>query len=355
MIEIPVLNIKGEKVGSEKLGPAALGGNVRLDRLKQAVETYRAKQHQGTVTTKSRGMVHGSSKKLYRQKGTGRARAGNLRTPVRIEVRGRGGKPVAGASVVSGSAVALVVSLGPSASGLVLALGFDEASGLTAIDSSGRGLNGTIREAVRLPGKIGGALSFDGVNDWVTVADANALDLTTAMTLEAWVNPTAMSGWETVVLKERGPGALSYALQAHDGAPLAGGTAAPAAYARIGFIDQAVRGPGALPLGVWTTSTSRCGRTGSPRCGRAWPAAATPTGRPSTRSATASPRGRCSTPRWRPSGAQVSPRTSGITSVTASGWNPTSRRRSRRAMTRRSRPEWCCASRPRTTCWAGQA
>ena len=84
MIEIPVLNIKGEKVGSEKLDPKSLGGEVRLDLLKQAVVTYRANQRQGTVTTKSRGMVHGSSKKLYRQKGTGRARAGNLRTPVRV-------------------------------------------------------------------------------------------------------------------------------------------------------------------------------------------------------------------------------------------------------------------------------
>lgn len=84
MIEIPVLNIKGEKVGSEKLDPEQLGGRVRHDLLKQAIVTYRANQRQGTVTTKSRGMVHGSSRKLYRQKGTGNARAGNLRTPVRV-------------------------------------------------------------------------------------------------------------------------------------------------------------------------------------------------------------------------------------------------------------------------------
>lgn len=84
MIEIPILNTKGEKVGSEKLDPALLGGRVRHDLLKQAIVTYRANQRQGTFKTKSRAEVHGASRKLYRQKGTGNARAGNLRTPVRV-------------------------------------------------------------------------------------------------------------------------------------------------------------------------------------------------------------------------------------------------------------------------------
>jgi hypothetical protein len=55
------------------------------------------------------------------------------------------------------------------------------------------------------------ALQFDGVNDMVTVPDANSLDLTGAMTIEAWVRPTASGSWRTVVLKER-PGDLAYAL-----------------------------------------------------------------------------------------------------------------------------------------------
>ncbi|HUN80172.1 MAG TPA: 50S ribosomal protein L4 [Phycisphaerae bacterium] len=83
MIEIPVLNTKGEKIGSEKLDPALFGDRVRIDLLKQAVVTYRANQRQGTVATKNRSMVAGSTRKLYRQKGTGNARAGNIRTPVR--------------------------------------------------------------------------------------------------------------------------------------------------------------------------------------------------------------------------------------------------------------------------------
>lgn len=84
MIDIPVLNTKGEQVGQEKLDPALLGGRVRFELLKQAVVTYRANLRQGSHKTKSRGEVHGASRKLYRQKGTGRARAGNLRTPVRV-------------------------------------------------------------------------------------------------------------------------------------------------------------------------------------------------------------------------------------------------------------------------------
>ena len=52
----------------------------------------------------------------------------------------------------------------------------------------------------------------------VTVPDAASLDLTTGMTLEAWVNPTALgTAWRTAMLKERGSG-LAYALYAHDGA-----------------------------------------------------------------------------------------------------------------------------------------
>ena len=83
MLEIPILNTEGKKVGSEKLDPELFGGRVRHDLLKQAVVAYQAGQHQGTAATQSRGMVQGSTRKLYRQKGTGRARAGNARTPVR--------------------------------------------------------------------------------------------------------------------------------------------------------------------------------------------------------------------------------------------------------------------------------
>jgi large subunit ribosomal protein L4 len=61
-----------------------LGGAVRYALLKQAVVRHQANQRVGTVKTKSRGMVVGSTKKLYRQKGTGNARVGNRRTGIRV-------------------------------------------------------------------------------------------------------------------------------------------------------------------------------------------------------------------------------------------------------------------------------
>jgi hypothetical protein len=72
-------------------------------------------------------------------------------------------------------------------------------------------------------GQFGRARSFNGTSDWITVADAANLDLTTGMTLSAWVNPTSIAtNWRTVMLKEDLRTAsvccLSYALYAADGA-----------------------------------------------------------------------------------------------------------------------------------------
>jgi len=83
MLNVPVYNTTGEKIGEESIDAALLGGAVNAALLKQAVVRYHANRRQGTVRTKSRGDVEGSTRKLYRQKGTGRARAGNVRTPVR--------------------------------------------------------------------------------------------------------------------------------------------------------------------------------------------------------------------------------------------------------------------------------
>jgi beta-lactam-binding protein with PASTA domain len=161
--------------------------------------------------------------------------------------------PAAGTALAAGSTVTPVISTGTD--GLVLALGFDEANGTVAIDSSVVARNGTLRQATmtRAPGRFGNAVVFDGANDWVTVTDTtnSPLDLRNAMTIEAWVNPTALSGWETVVLKERA-GGLTYALYAHDGAPLTDGTAVPAGYNRIGIEDRRIGGTSALALNTWT-------------------------------------------------------------------------------------------------------
>ena len=78
----------------------------------------------------------------------------------------------------------------PPTTGLVAAYGFDEASGASVTDSSGKGNTGSIAGATRsTSGKYRGALSFDGLNDLVSIADSGSLDLTTGMTLEAWVPP----------------------------------------------------------------------------------------------------------------------------------------------------------------------
>ena len=95
-----------------------------------------------------------------------------------------------------------------SAGGLVAAYNFEEASGATVVDVSGKGNHGTVSGATRTTaGKFGRALSFDGVDDWVTINDSASLDLTNGMTLEAWVYPTdTMSGWQTVLNKEQPDG-----------------------------------------------------------------------------------------------------------------------------------------------------
>ncbi|MBL8763244.1 MAG: 50S ribosomal protein L4 [Phycisphaerae bacterium] len=74
---VPVLNQKGVEVGSLTIDEAALGGSVNASLLKQAYVRYHAGQRQGSSRTKNRTEVEGSTRKLYRQKGTGNARHGD--------------------------------------------------------------------------------------------------------------------------------------------------------------------------------------------------------------------------------------------------------------------------------------
>src|SRR5438270_6372759 len=84
MIEIPVYNQAGQEVEKFQVDEAKLGGEVRKNLLKQAIQAYHANQRQGTVRTLARGEVEGSTRKIYRQKGTGNARMGTVRQPVRV-------------------------------------------------------------------------------------------------------------------------------------------------------------------------------------------------------------------------------------------------------------------------------
>ena len=83
MITVPVHNKEGKEVESLEVAEADFGGKVRADLLKQAIVMYHANKRVGTAATKSRGMVAGSTRKIYRQKGTGNARAGSIRTVIR--------------------------------------------------------------------------------------------------------------------------------------------------------------------------------------------------------------------------------------------------------------------------------
>jgi large subunit ribosomal protein L4 len=81
MAKIDVLNLSGDKDGSFDLAEELFGA-VNEDLLWESVKQYRAAQRAGTHATKNRKRVSGSGKKLWRQKGTGRARVGSIRSPL---------------------------------------------------------------------------------------------------------------------------------------------------------------------------------------------------------------------------------------------------------------------------------
>jgi large subunit ribosomal protein L4 len=79
---VDVVNQQNEKVGSLDLNDAVFGGRVKVDLIHQSVIRANAAQRRGTHATKTRAMVSGSGKKPWRQKGTGRARVGEIRNPL---------------------------------------------------------------------------------------------------------------------------------------------------------------------------------------------------------------------------------------------------------------------------------
>ena len=83
MANVDVLNLNGDKVGSIELADALFAPDqVNEALLWEAVKHYRASLRQGTAATKNRTSVAGSGKKLWKQKGTGRARIGSVRSPL---------------------------------------------------------------------------------------------------------------------------------------------------------------------------------------------------------------------------------------------------------------------------------
>lgn len=84
MSSLPVYDRTGKEVGRYEIAATDLAPAINKQLLHDAVVMYQANQRQGTFRTKTRGEVAGSTKKMYRQKGTGNARAGSRRTPVRV-------------------------------------------------------------------------------------------------------------------------------------------------------------------------------------------------------------------------------------------------------------------------------
>src|SRR6202000_644344 len=83
MAKIDVFDLGGQKVGSLELADEVFApSEVNEALLWEAVKHYRASLRQGTAATKNRKLVSGAGKKLWRQKGTGRARVGSIRSPL---------------------------------------------------------------------------------------------------------------------------------------------------------------------------------------------------------------------------------------------------------------------------------
>lgn len=129
--------------------------------------------------------------------------------------------------------------------GLVAAYGMNESSGTTVADTSGRNNTGTATDTTHVPGKYGQGLSFNGTTSWVDVADHSSLRLTSALTVSAWVRPSSVWGWRTVVMKELSAGGAAYALYASDGDT-------PAGFFSTTFGDGGPEGAGPLLANTWT-------------------------------------------------------------------------------------------------------
>jgi large subunit ribosomal protein L4 len=83
-VKLAVYDMAGKEVGSYEIDPSELAATINKQLLHDAVVMYQANARQGTQKTKTRGEVAGSTKKLYRQKGTGNARAGGRRSGTRV-------------------------------------------------------------------------------------------------------------------------------------------------------------------------------------------------------------------------------------------------------------------------------
>ncbi len=84
-VSVDVVGVDGSVTGKISLPGEIFGEKVNKALVAQAVRVYLANQRQGNASTKTRGEVDGSTRKIYRQKGTGRARHGSVRAPIFVK------------------------------------------------------------------------------------------------------------------------------------------------------------------------------------------------------------------------------------------------------------------------------
>jgi large subunit ribosomal protein L4 len=81
-ITLPIYNIEGKEVDTVRLNSSVFDGTINTSAIYQAVCSYRSNQRMGLASTKTMGEVSGGGRKPWRQKGTGRARVGSIRSPL---------------------------------------------------------------------------------------------------------------------------------------------------------------------------------------------------------------------------------------------------------------------------------
>jgi large subunit ribosomal protein L4 len=82
VLDVPVYNTDGDQIDTLKVDEARFGTTVNAPLLKQAIVAYHANRHPGTAASRGRSQAIGSGRKVFRQKGTGNARRGNVRTNI---------------------------------------------------------------------------------------------------------------------------------------------------------------------------------------------------------------------------------------------------------------------------------
>jgi hypothetical protein len=138
----------------------------------------------------------------------------------------------------------------PSAT-LIAAYGFNEGQGTVLTDASGHGNNGTISGASWSgTAKFGKSLSFNGTSSMVSIANSSSLDLGAGMTVEAWVLPSSLSGWRTILEKDTSGSGQSYSLFASNGSSTSG-SSKPMVWVTSGGSEYGAGSATKISTGSW--------------------------------------------------------------------------------------------------------